>query len=188
MQLWGHFILFWPGMKLVARVKGTGKAYITQTHPSSFCTYCWTERASNCHSPFSEFCNPYLKDIWECLLENCRNESEKPKGQPFFSAFVLIAETSDPAPGSVTQYACNQVMYYPILSHLIHRIWIMLERKEGIKVFQTVGQFSQKRNSNFSQISTPHQVCIPQPVVLSCEPKRHFSVSTIDEIYGECHC
>ena len=26
---------------------------------------------------------------------------------PFFSAFVLRPATSDPAPGSVTQYACN---------------------------------------------------------------------------------
>ena len=37
---------------------------------------------------------------------------------PFFTAFVLIAATSDPAPGSVTQYACNikQIIYFQCLN------------------------------------------------------------------------
>lgn len=30
---------------------------------------------------------------------------------PFFSALVLILATSDPAPGSVTQYACKKIRF-----------------------------------------------------------------------------
>lgn len=62
---------------------------------------------------------------------------------PFFTALVLIPATSDPAPGSVTQYACksNTISLYAWISHtmsmqsntisklhihvgICHRIWL----------------------------------------------------------------
>lgn len=62
------------------------------------------------------------------VIHNDVKNSNSLTSSPFFTAFVLIPLTSEPHPGSVTQYACRQKAVNVYNSHVIN---IALVRVNG---------------------------------------------------------